>query len=89
MNLLSDCCGAPELYETGLCSYCKEHTEFINYDEVENYKNYKIQLNDNYYPAHPESKYIFWNTENFEEPMGNGSTIEDCIELIKEILNEQ
>jgi len=24
----SECCGASEWYETGLCSECKEHTEF-------------------------------------------------------------
>jgi len=32
MNKISECCGAPELYNTGLCSDCKEHTEF-EYDE--------------------------------------------------------
>jgi hypothetical protein len=35
MNLLSDCCGATEWYETGLCSECKDHSEFIDYDEYE------------------------------------------------------
>ena len=34
MNLLSDCCGAAEWYETGLCSECKEHSEFLDNDEI-------------------------------------------------------
>ena len=28
MNKISECCGATELYNTGLCSQCNEHTEF-------------------------------------------------------------
>ena len=28
MEKLSECCGATELYNSGLCSECKEHTEF-------------------------------------------------------------
>ena len=27
-NQTSNCCDAPKLYETGLCSKCKEHAEF-------------------------------------------------------------
>jgi len=38
MSLVSDCCGAPEwMDETGLCAYCKEHSEF--YDEEEEDEN--------------------------------------------------
>lgn len=90
MNLLSDCCGAPEWFETGLCSDCKEHTEFLDYDELESedYLNYRIQLNENYYPAHPQSKFIYWNTEDYDEPIGNGATIEECKELINERLDQ-
>jgi len=30
----SDCCGAGEwLDNTGICSACKEHAEFINYED--------------------------------------------------------
>lgn len=32
----SDCCGSPEwLDESGICSNCKEHCEFIDEDEDE------------------------------------------------------
>ena len=52
------------------------------------FKNYKIELNDNYSPAHPETKFIFWNMENSEEPIGNAKSIEQCVKLINEITNE-
>ena len=29
----SECCGASEWYETGLCSECKEHTDFIETED--------------------------------------------------------
>ena len=29
----SDCCGAEEWYETGLCSECKEHADFNKIEE--------------------------------------------------------
>jgi len=33
----SECCGAPEWFtETGICSQCKEHAEFIDLDELDN-----------------------------------------------------
>ena len=28
--LLSECCGSPPWFETGLCSSCKEHADFID-----------------------------------------------------------
>ena len=31
--LESNCCGASPLWETDLCSECKEHAEFDDYDE--------------------------------------------------------
>ncbi len=52
------------------------------------FKNYKIELNDNYHEAYPESKFIFWNMENREEPIGNAKSIEKCVELINELTNE-
>lgn len=52
------------------------------------FKNYKIELNDNYHAAHPESKFIFWNMENSEEPIGNAKSIEQCVKLINELTNE-
>ena len=33
MELISNCCGAPPLWETDLCSDCKEHAEFDEIDE--------------------------------------------------------
>jgi len=41
----SNCCGACRLWETDICSYCKEHAEFADYEEwqrkeeVMNYRN--------------------------------------------------
>jgi len=28
--LLSECCGSPPWFETGLCSSCREHADFID-----------------------------------------------------------
>ena len=53
-----------------------------------NYKNYLIEENENYWPSHPESKYVFNNTEDCDETMGCGSSIEDCIEQIEERLDQ-
>ena len=52
------------------------------------FKNYKIELNENYHVAHPESKYIFWNTEDYDESINFAATIEQCIELINEKLDQ-
>jgi hypothetical protein len=41
----SNCCGACRLWETDICSYCKEHAEFASLEEwqrkeeVMNYRN--------------------------------------------------
>jgi hypothetical protein len=51
--------------------------------------NYKIELNENYHVAHPESKFIYWNMEDCDEPIGNGKSVEECIGLIKETLIER
>ena len=53
-----------------------------------NYKNYFIELNENYWPSHPESKYVFNNTEDCDETIGSGRSIEDCIEQIEERLEQ-
>jgi len=38
MELVSECCSAPEwLDNTGLCSRCKEHTEFIELGDDSNF----------------------------------------------------
>lgn len=50
------------------------------------FKNYKIELNDNYYPAHPESKYIFYCIDDPEQPGSCGATVEECIDTINLIL---
>ena len=34
-EIVSNCCSAPEWIETGLCSDCKEHAEFINLGDNE------------------------------------------------------
>ena len=34
-EIVSNCCGAPEFIETGLCSDCKEHADFINLGDDE------------------------------------------------------
>jgi hypothetical protein len=51
------------------------------------YKNYKIELNENYHVAHKETKFIFWNTEESEETIGFAATVEECVELINERLD--
>lgn len=53
------------------------------------FKNYKIELNENYHVAYPESKFIFWNTENNEEALGCAKSVEECILLINEILSNE
>jgi len=35
MAIVSNCCGAPALGETDLCSYCKEHAEFYDEDVLQ------------------------------------------------------
>jgi|TARA_R100001480_G_C4654905_1_gene171354 hypothetical protein len=32
--LLSECCGSPPLFETGLCSSCKEHADFTDIEKT-------------------------------------------------------
>lgn len=51
------------------------------------YKNYLIEENENYYPAHPESKFIFSSTVDCDESIGCGRSIEECIEQINERLD--
>ena len=34
-ELMSNCCGASPLWESDLCSDCKEHADFSPYDEDE------------------------------------------------------
>lgn len=32
--MLSECCNAPEWIDgTGICNECREHTEFVDWDE--------------------------------------------------------
>lgn len=33
MEIVSNCCSAPEWMHTGLCSECKEHADFIDLNE--------------------------------------------------------
>ena len=48
----SECCGAEEWYETGLCSECKEHTEFTEE------KEYPFKEGDDYYTI--EDDLVIW-----------------------------
>lgn len=34
MEIVSNCCDAPPLWNTDLCSMCKEHAEFIDIDDI-------------------------------------------------------
>ena len=36
--LLSECCGSPPWFETGLCSSCREHADFININKEKDTK---------------------------------------------------
>lgn len=35
VEIVSNCCSAPEWMYTGMCSECKEHAEFINLGDDE------------------------------------------------------
>ena len=51
------------------------------------YKNYKIEENDCYNSVHPESRFIFFNTNDCDEAYGCGRSIEDCVNHIDEMLD--
>jgi len=35
MSLVSDCCGASDWNDSGICSYCKEHADFEDDEELD------------------------------------------------------
>jgi hypothetical protein len=51
MSLESNCCGASPLWETDLCSDCKEHAEFEEDDLRNSIKCSKCRVN-NQQPSH-------------------------------------
>ncbi len=69
----------------------EDEYEFYNSKEAKNnvieYKGYEIYLND--YSNHPKSKYAFHNTNDTDEPMGHGGSIEDCMEQIDYLIDER
>jgi hypothetical protein len=52
------------------------------------YKGYKILINDYNYEHLESVKYLFYNTNNCDEPGGTGSSIEDCKQQINYLVNE-
>ncbi len=53
------------------------------------YKNYIIELNEYAIASVPAVKYQFIDTTDCDAHYGHGSSIEDCIEQIDEILEQQ
>lgn len=51
----------------------------------ENYKGYTIDENDYYYPIYENTRFIFYNSLDYEIPIGMGKSIKDCKEQIDEI----
>ena len=43
--LLSECCGSPPWFETGLCSSCREHADFIDISKKEKETKEKEKTN--------------------------------------------
>ena len=67
------------------------NSRMLNEDanEVE-YKGYIIKLNDYNYGNKPGVKYEFYNTNDPDESMGHGSSVEDCKDQIdSEMINER
>lgn len=54
---------------------------------MEEYKEYRIELNVYYWPSCENTKYIFYNSLDFEIPIGTGCSIEDCKEQIDKLVN--
>lgn len=52
------------------------------------YKNYQIELNEYAISSVPTVKYKFSDTNDCDLPDGHGSSVEDCVEQIDEILLE-
>ena len=54
-----------------------------------NYRDYEILINDYNYEHLESVKYVFYNTHDYDEPGGTGSSIEDCKEQINELIEER
>jgi len=51
-----------------------------------NYKGYEIIINDYNYEHLESVKYLFHNTNDYDESGGTGSSIEDCKKQIDELI---
>lgn len=47
MEEQSNCCGACRLWETDICSYCKEHADFSDWEDEANERMKIIAQNGN------------------------------------------
>jgi hypothetical protein len=54
-----------------------------------NYKDYEILINDYNYEHLESVKYVFYNTHDYDEPGGTGSSIENCKQQIDELIEER
>lgn len=68
--------------------YELNNAENLEKDFIE-YKGYKIYLNDNNYYNMSQSKYAFKNTNDWDEPLGSGASIKDCMEEIDDRIDDR
>lgn len=54
--------------------------------ETTSHKGYDIYKNEYYNVAYPSTEYLYHNTNDCDEPIGTGDSIQDCIEQIEEQL---
>ena len=71
----------------------EEENEFNNTqnssEDVINYKGYEIYLNDRNYYNSPEFKYAYHNPNDYDESMGYGASVEECMEEIDVIIDSR
>jgi hypothetical protein len=71
----------------------EEENEFYDSEEAKNdnieYKGYEIYLNDNNYENNPNLMYAFHNTNDTDESMGHGASIEDCMSEINYLIDDR
>jgi hypothetical protein len=70
-----------------------DENEFYDSEEAKNdnieYKGYKIYLDDNNYYNLPNHKYAFRNTNDWDESLGWGPSVEDCMQQIDDIVDDR
>ena len=71
----------------------EEENEFYNQQKSEkdviNYEGYEIYLNDRNYYNDPQFKYAFHNPNDYDESMGFGASVEECMEEIDVIIDSR